>query len=137
MGLVQDLACEHEFIGTEQYLGILLPTREASSWHGLWLGGQDRTGGAWLIALDQVIDVNVSPAASTLVDDLDNRFLAKELGNVPGGLGKFLAAATTVIGTSRCPHYLAVDKQVHAGAAWVLASADQEVDMLALDIDGR
>src|SRR5205814_4316765 len=65
-----------------------------------------------LVALYDVIDVDVPPPALLLVDDLNCRGLALEFGHVPRAPDEVLAAAGFVVRAGRGAHDLPADDEV-------------------------
>ena len=85
------------------------------------------------VALRDLIDVDVAPAAGRVVDDLEDGLLALVLLDVPVLPVEELAAAGLSVGARGGEDDFAVDEQVHAGLALVSAAADEELDVVPLD----
>ena len=88
-----------------------------------------------LVALHDVVDVDVPPAALLLVHDLDGREFAGEIGHVPGVPVEVFGAAGLVVGAGRGADHFAGDEQVDARLAFVLAAADQKVEVVAFEFE--
>ena len=89
------------------------------------------------IRLHDVVDVDVAPAAGLLVHDLDHGLLAGPGRDVPRVPFQSLGAARLVVGAGGGVDHLAIHQQVDAGAAGMHAAADQEVEVLAFDLQRR
>jgi hypothetical protein len=75
-----------------------------------------------------VVDVDVAPAAGVRVNDLDAGRLAFELADIPGGPVELLA-----VGAGGGARDAGADEEVDAGLIGMVAAADEEVDVRALD----
>ena len=91
--------------------------------------------GRLAVGLDDLVHVDVAPAAGGIVHDLDDGRLAGELAHVPKLRHEGFAAAGFVVRAGGIADGLAVNQQVHAGLLRVLAAADEEGDVFALDLE--
>src|SRR5205085_208183 len=89
------------------------------------------------VALDDVIDVHVAPAAGVHIDDLDDDAPAGEFVHVPGVPVELFGAAGAVVRAGGGADHLAIHQQVDAGLAGVHAAAEEEVEVLPLDLERR
>ena len=89
------------------------------------------------VGLDNVIDVEVAPAARRLVHNLEHRGLSGELAHIPRFRRQCLAAPGLGVRPGGSAHDPAVDEQAHAGFLRVFSPADEEAQELALDDEGR
>ena len=87
---------------------------------------------AGLVAHDDLIDVDVSPASAGPIDDLDAGLLAGQFADVPCA-----PVEPLVVVAGRCANDLAINEQIDACLAFVGPSANEEVEELALDLEGR
>ena len=81
-----------------------------------------------LIALHDLIDEDVPPASFVLIDDFDPGRFSGQIAHVPG-----LPIEMLAIGAGGRANRLAVDEQVNAGLARMIAAAEQEIDIAAFD----
>lgn len=88
--------------------------------------------GANPVGLLDLVDVDVAPGARLVVDDLDPRLLALQFANRPMLPGELL-----VVGPGGRADDLAIDEQVDARLAFVVAAADEEIQEPALDGEFR
>ncbi len=86
-----------------------------------------------LVALDDLVDVDVSPAAGLAVDDAEDHGLTHELADIPRRPVELLGAAGPVVRSGGGPHDLAVEQQVETRRARIPPTADQEVEIGSLD----
>ncbi len=91
-----------------------------------------RHGGKLSVRLNDLVDADVSPAALVLVHNLEGRLSSRELGNIPTAGFKLLA-----ILAGFCSDNPALNEQVDAGFALVIAATDQEGEFLALNGECR
>src|SRR6202035_1338134 len=91
-------------------------------------------GHALAVALHDVIDIDVPPAAGVVINNLDDRVLADEVGDVPRMPVEPFAAAGPIVGPGGRAHALAGDEQVDARLVRVHAAADKEINVFALDL---
>src|SRR5204863_2994660 len=91
-----------------------------------------RNGFEGTVGLDDLVDVDVAPAPRVTVDDLEGRAAAGEFRDIPAFPIEMLA-----VPARRAADDLAVDPQVDAGLGGMPAAADQEIDRLSFDSEGR
>ena len=70
-----DLTQLHKLVGAKQNLGILLPACEFGFHDDSRFLLHQLAGLVLLIALEQVVDIDMTPATSTLVDNLNDGLL--------------------------------------------------------------
>ena len=109
---------EHKLVASQQDLGVLDPAVQ-----GRFLG----SGGLLLVGLNDVIDVDVTPATGDLVDDPDLPGFAVQFGDVP-----VAPLEQLVVLAGRGSDDLVRDEQLDAGLARVVPTPDQESDSLAI-----
>ncbi len=85
------------------------------------------------VALRDLIDVDVAPAAGRGVDDLEDGFPALVLSDVPVFPVEELAAACLGVDARGGEDDFAANEKVHAGLALMSAAADEELDVVPLD----
>ena len=100
----------------------------------LAVGGAGLTG---LVTLDDLVNVDVAPAAGAPIDDLENRLLAKKLADVPGVPAEPLRASWFAVRTGCRANGLAVDHQVDARLAGIASAPDQEIQIRPFDAKRR
>ena len=79
---------------------------------------------------DDLVDVDMAPALGAPIDDLDHGLLALQIGHVPTGRLQGLA----ILAGCRADH-LAVDAEIDAGLARMVAAADEKADVPPLDAE--
>src|SRR5579862_4946799 len=85
------------------------------------------------VTLNNVIDIDMSPAAGCGVHDLQHDVFAGEFTDIPLRRFQMLAAARVCVRSSRGTDHVSVEQQVHAGLAFPAATADEKLQILALD----
>ena len=83
--------------------------------------------GGLAVALDDVVDGDVAPAALLAVHDLDADLLALQVAHVPGVPAQVLGVARRARAARGGADDLAADEQVDARLARVVSAADQEI----------
>ena len=117
-------------VGKFRVLGALEPQRD---------GLGDRFGRRALlqqrfrrhVGKQDLIEIDMPPAAGMLVDDFDDGILAFQVGDIP--TGRFERLDVLAHGGA---NDLAVDLQVDARLAGMVAAADQETDVTPFDAEG-
>ena len=91
----------------------------------------------WLaVGQDDLVDVDVPPAAGRVVDDFESGSLARELAtSQPAGSSRSLPPGSVRPG--RGADDLAVDLKIHARLAGPATTPDQEADRPAVDRERR
>lgn len=84
------------------------------------------------VALLDLIDVDVTPWAGLGVDDLDADLFARKITDVPG-----LPVELFLVLSGGSSDDFAVQQQVDAGLARMVAAADQEADVFPLNCERR
>src|SRR5262249_28299500 len=94
-----------------------------------------RSGLFLLVALHDMIDADMAPAAFAIIDNLDDDDLADQIANIPGMPIKLLTAAGLIIWPGGGARDFAGEQQVDAGFSRILAAADEEVDECSLNLE--
>ena len=90
-----------------------------------------RSGSGGDVRENDLVDVDMTPAFGTAIDDLHHGLLALQIGDVPTGGLQGLA----ILAGRRADH-LAADAEIDAGLARMVAAADEEADVPPLDAEG-
>src|SRR5687767_1031823 len=77
-----------------------------------------------LVASDDVVEVDMPPAAGAAIDDPDRRLATLPICNVPVHWGEAFATAWRRIGSRRRSDYLVVDDQIDSRLFGVPSAAD-------------
>ena len=86
-----------------------------------------------MICLDDLVHVDMAPAAAFPIDNLNDGLLVPVLPDVPAMQVECLAPARRGVRPGGGRGHLAVNQQVHARPALIPAAANQECDVLPLD----
>ena len=89
------------------------------------------------IALDDLVDVDMPPAARLLVDDPHHGGLALQFLNVPRGPVELFGTAGLVVRAGRGSYDLVINHQVDTCFAGEPSPSDQEVEIRTLDLERR
>src|SRR5438045_5243398 len=84
------------------------------------------------VGLNNLIDVDMSPVTTRLVDDLHLRILANEAAYIPTGRRQPIASPA-----GGAAHNLAVNEKVQAGMVLVIAAADPKRNILPRNLELR
>ena len=105
------------------------------------LGGHQLAGGPDLldrrsgVGEDDLVEIDVPPTAGRVVDDLDACGAPGQVAHVPAGFFQCLAAPWLRVGARGRAHDASLDEQVHAGLAGITAAADQECDVIVIELE--
>ena len=77
-----------------------------------------------VVALDDVIDIDMAPTAGVEVDDLDASEVADELGHIPRVPVEPFGAAWTVVGAGGGADDFAVDEKIDTGLSRIFPAAE-------------
>ena len=97
----------------------------------------DRLEPAIGVALDDLIDVHVAPAAGCQVGDSQGHSLSDQMAYIPRLPVEPLAAAGLIVRPGRRADGLFIDQELHTRSAREFASADQEIEKGPLDLERR